>query len=66
MRTLLRILVVRVLRTVGARSRLASRVLVVLGLVRWWNARPTRRGVLRVGPGDVLVVGLEAEKGDGA
>ncbi len=66
MMTLLRILVVRVLRSVGARSRMVSRILVVIGVVRWLNSRSTARRVVRLGPEDVLVVGIERSKGDRA
>ncbi|MFM8602119.1 MAG: hypothetical protein ACKORY_01935 [Actinomycetota bacterium] len=64
MRTLLRILAVRALRGLGTRSRLVSRVLVVAGVVRWWNSRPSRRRWVHLGPDDTLVVGIERGRGD--
>ncbi len=63
MRTLLRILAVRALRGIGSRSRLVSRLLVVAGVVRWWNSRPSRRRWVQLGPDDTLVVGVERGRG---
>lgn len=63
MRTLLRIVAVRALRGLGARSRFVSRLLVVAGLVRWLNSRPSRRRWVHLGPDDTLVVGIERGRG---
>jgi|DEB19_MinimDraft_3_1074340.scaffolds.fasta_scaffold52301_4 hypothetical protein len=59
MAALVRILAVRILRSLGSRSRLASRLLVALGVVRWLRSRGVRRATVDLGPGDTLVIGVE-------
>jgi hypothetical protein len=59
MRVVLRFLAVRVWRWAARRYRWAGRLLLVLGLVRRWNGRPSSRVRVRVRPDETLVVGLE-------
>jgi hypothetical protein len=59
MAALVRILAVRILRSLGSRSRLASRLLVALGVVRWLRSRGVRRATVDLAPGETLVIGVQ-------
>ena len=60
---LVRFIARRLLRRLQSRSRWVSRVLVLLGVVRWWNDRPRSRRVVRLARGETLVVGIERNGG---
>lgn len=52
-----------VLRFLGRRSRLVTRLIIVTGMLRWLRDRSGRRAVVQVPPGMILVV--TPESGDG-
>jgi len=51
----------RLLRRLGSRSRWVSRIVLLVGVARWWNGRPRERRVVRLSRGETLVLGLESD-----